>query len=395
MIKTQQVRLSLTKPQFQQLKEAQMECARCWNEVVKIANEYYQKEKKWISKYEIQSLIAGQFNLQRHNLNAITDKYAANRKTISELRKKGDKKARYPYKEKKFFCIPFKKSAILNENGYLKLTISKGNQITLPVPYDEAIKSCEIIWREGYVLSYQKECSLKESSIVRDGVVGVDLGEIHAIAACTEFGEGLIISHRHGRSLKQKRNKVIAYVNKRLSRCQKGSRMYKRLLKLKQQIKLKTKRQLRDLYHQITAQFMKFCDEKAICEIILGDIKNIGKDTKKKKKLNRTNRQKMSQMEFGTLKDYIQYKAKERGIVVQLVNESYTSQTCPQCGKRHKPTNRNFECSCGYQAHRDLVGAWNILNKKYSFELKEFVIQTKQPLKLKPKKYRPSEVVVA
>lgn len=395
MIKTQHVRLSLTESQVQQLKEAQMECARCWNEVVKIANEYYQKERKWISKYEIQPLIAGKFNLQRHNLNAITDKYTANRKTISELRKQGDKKARYPYKEKKFFCIPFKKSAILNENGYLKLTIAKGNQITLSVPYDETIKSCEIIWREGYVLSYQKEYSQKESSVVRDGVVGVDLGEIHAIAACTEFGEGLIISHRHGRSLKQKRNKVIAYVNKRLSRCQKGSRMYKRLLKLKQQIKLKTKRQLRDLYHQITAQFMKFCDEKAICEIILGDIKNIEKNTKKKKKLNRINRQKMSQMEFGTLKDYIQYKAKERGIVVQLVNESYTSQTCPQCGKRHKPTNRNFECSCGYQAHRDLVGAWNILNKKYSFELKEFVIQTKQPLKLKPKKYRPSEVVVA
>lgn len=395
MIKTQHVRLSLTESQVQQLKEAQMECARCWNEVVKIANEHYQKEKKWISKYEIQSLIAGQFNLQRHNLNAITDKYAANRKAISELRKQGDKKARYPYKEKKFFCIPFKKSAILNENGYLKLTIAKGNQITLSVPYDEAIKSCEIIWREGYVLSYQKEYSPKESSVVRDGVVGVDLGEIHAIAACTEFGEGLIISHRHGRSLKQKRNKVIAYVNKRLSRCQKGSRMYKRLLKLKQQIKLKTKRQLRDLYHQITAQFMKFCDEKAICEIILGDIKNVGKDTKKKKKLNRTNRQKMSQMEFGTLKDYIQYKAKERGIIVQLMNESYTSQTCPQCGKRHKPTHRNFECLCGYQAHRDLVGAWNILNKKYSFELKEFEVQTKQPLKLKPKKYRPSEVVVA
>ena len=86
---------------------------------------------------------------------------------------------------------------------------------------------------------------------------------------------------------------------------------------------------------------------------------------------------------------------KERGISVRLVNESYTSQTCPHCGKRHKPANRNFECSCGYYAHRDLVGAWNILNKKYSFELKPFIIQTKQPLYLKPKKYRPSEVVVA
>ena len=118
-------------------------------------------------------------------------------------------------------------------------------------------------------------------------------------------------------------------------------------------------------------------------------------ESKKKKKLNKTNRQKMSQMEFGTLKDYIQYKAKERGISIQLVNESYTSQTCPHCGKRHKPTNRNFECSCGYYAHRDLVGAWNILNKKNSFELTEFKVKTKQPLKLKPKKYRPLEVVVA
>lgn len=395
MIKTQHIRLKLSHEQTQQLKEAQMECARCWNEVVKIANEYYQKERKWISKYDIQSLIAGKFNLQRHNLNAITDKYAANRKTISELRKQGNKKARYPYKEKRFFCIPFKKSAILDEDGFLKLTIAQGNQIILPIPYDETIKSCEIIWRDGYVLSYQKDYPSKENTIVRDGVVGVDLGEIHAIAACTEFGEGLIISHRHGRSLKQKRNKVIAYVNKRLSRCQKGSRMYQRLIKLKQQIKLKTKRQLRDLYHQITAQFMRFCDEKAICEIILGDLKNVGKNTKKKKKLNRNNRQKMSQMEFGTLKDYIQYKAKERGISVRLVNESYTSQTCPHCGKRHKPANRNFECSCGYYAPRDLVGAWNILNKKYSFELKPFIIQTKQPLYLKPKKYRPSEVVVA
>ena len=125
MIKTQHIRLKLSHEQTQQLKEAQMECARCWNEVVKIANEYYQKERKWISKYDIQSLIAGKFNLQRHNLNAITDKYAANRKTISELRKQGNKKARYPYKEKRFFCIPFKKSAILDEDGFLKLTIAQ------------------------------------------------------------------------------------------------------------------------------------------------------------------------------------------------------------------------------------------------------------------------------
>ncbi|EGT4771635.1 TPA: transposase, partial [Clostridioides difficile] len=73
---------------------------------------------------------------------------------------------------------------------------------------------------------------------------------------------------------------------------------------------------------------------------VLGDIKGVEKDTKKKKRLNRVNRQKISQMEYGRIKDYIKYKAKEQGIEVKLVKENYTSQTCPKCSKKHKPTGR-------------------------------------------------------
>jgi putative transposase len=50
---------------------------------------------------------------------------------------------------------------------------------------------------------------------------------------------------------------------------------------------------------------------------------------------------------------------------VKMINEAYTSQTCPACGTRRKPRDRRYHCkSCGLKAHRDAVGAINI-RKKY------------------------------
>ena len=53
---------------------------------------------------------------------------------------------------------------------------------------------------------------------------------------------------------------------------------------------------------------------------------------------------------------------------VEYVGEEYTSQTCPECGNRYKPSGRNYSCVlCGFEAHRDAVGAYNI-RKKYVSE---------------------------
>ena len=48
---------------------------------------------------------------------------------------------------------------------------------------------------------------------------------------------------------------------------------------------------------------------------------------------------------------------------VELQDEAYTSQTCPACGERHKPTGREYRCKCGFRYHRDGVGSWNIRAK--------------------------------
>lgn len=132
MIKTNRVKLKLNKAQFELVREKQIECANCWNDIVAISKEYYLENKKWIAKYDIQKIVKGKYNLHSQTIQAITDKFDANRKTISELRKNGDKKAKYPYKTKKFYVIPLKNSAInTNSKGNLKLTMSKGRYLEL------------------------------------------------------------------------------------------------------------------------------------------------------------------------------------------------------------------------------------------------------------------------
>ena len=358
MIKTHRVKLNLTRTQFELVREKQMESANCWNYIVNLSKEYYFEHKQWIKKNDIQKLIKGKYNLHSQTIQAISDKFDANRKTISELRKKGNTKAKYPYKTKKFYIIPFKASAINR-------------------------KTAEIVWRNGYYLYYTFDNELNGVVAKGTNTVGVDLGEIHSIASVTNEGVGLILSNREGRSIKQFRNKMYAYISKRLSKCKKGSRQSKKLWRLKNKIRSKTDNQLMNLYHQTTRKFIDFCVEQKVCEIVLGDIKGVEKDTKKKKRLNRVNRQKISQMEYGRIKDYIKYKAKEQGIEVKLVKENYTSQTCPKCSKKHKPTGRTYSCTCGYETHRDIVGAWNILNKKHKYGLVDFRINHKQPINLK------------
>lgn len=56
----------------------------------------------------------------------------------------------------------------------------------------------------------------------------------------------------------------------------------------------------------------------------------------------------------------IEYKAKLAGITGERVDEPYTSQTGPQCGRSEKPSGRSYSCGeCGFHGHRNCVGAAN------------------------------------
>ncbi|NBK99136.1 MAG: transposase [Erysipelotrichia bacterium] len=62
------------------------------------------------------------------------------------------------------------------------------------------------------------------------------------------------------------------------------------------------------------------------------------------------------------MQTYLEQKAHMNGIQVSYVPAGYTSKRCPNCKRLNNPKGRNYKCRCGYQRHRDLVGAINILN---------------------------------
>ncbi|WP_235605620.1 transposase, partial [Saccharococcus caldoxylosilyticus] len=74
---------------------------------------------------------------------------------------------------------------------------------------------------------------------------------------------------------------------------------------------------------------------------------------------------------------YLKYKLNAEGIEMEKKDESYTSQTCPVCGKKNKSSSRNYTCQCGYKQHRDIHGAMNLFAKVYYGEIRtlEFTVK--------------------
>ncbi len=189
-------------------------------------------------------------------------------------------------------------------------------------------------------------------------VVGVDIGEIHPIVS--HDGEDThIYNGRYIRSLYRYRNKVIAEISLTMHRCKRHSKRWWRLTRRKWKRLRKIDNQIKDARHKQTTKFVKYCQAKGIGTIILGALTGIRNNRDYGKKTN----QKLHQWAFGKITALITYKAKALGIKVKVIDESYTSQTCPKCGNRKKTKNRNYSCKCGFKYHRDGVGAMNIREK--------------------------------
>src|SRR5690625_4397471 len=91
--------------------------------------------------------------------------------------------------------------------------------------------------------------------------------------------------------------------------------------------------------------------------------------------------------------NYVEYKAKERGIEVRKVNPLYTSQRCSCCGyiaKNNRPNSKDkripqnkFECViCGYKTHADFNAAKNISNPRIEKLIKDELERQEQERKL-------------
>jgi putative transposase len=302
--------------------------------------------------------------LHAHSKDAAQQAFYKACKTAKANRQKG---ANYPHKRKLWRTTIWKQTGIRRQANRLLLSRAKGLPpiaVDLPQQLQPVLKVLEarlVYDRRAHCYTWHLvvENSKQPKAAPGMNVVAVDLGEIHpAIVGDQQLST--IITCRERRHEQQGHAKRLAKLSKALSRRTKGSRRWRRLRAAITRMRAKHKRVMRDLEHKISRAVVDVAIERLSGTIAIGDVRDIADGINHSKQHN----QQSSQWSHGQVRQYISYKAEAEGIAVELVDEHYTTQTCPNCEKRHKPRGRVYTCGrCGFSAHRDVVGQINILSR--------------------------------
>ncbi|MGH8973191.1 MAG: RNA-guided endonuclease InsQ/TnpB family protein [Acidimicrobiia bacterium] len=192
--------------------------------------------------------------------------------------------------------------------------------------------------------------------------VGLDLG----VAALYATSEGALVDNPRWLARSAER---LAAAQAVLARKQKGSARRRKAVERVGGIHRTVGHQRRDLHHQLSRQlvdgFDVICHEDlpvaAMTRSARGSLDAPGVNVAAKRGLNRS----ILDAGWAQLLRFVTYKAEEAGRETIAVDARHTSQTCAQCGHRHRDNRVSqavFRCRrCGHQAHADINAARNIL----------------------------------
>jgi putative transposase len=333
----------------------------------------YRKHEVWLTA-ERSEYVLGIYGVQgaevlhSHSIDAAQQAFYDACKNARAARKAGYA-TKYPKRNKYYRPTIWKNTGLVLKDHTLKLSRGrKCQRIAVELPPElhhlevKDVREVRLVWNR---VSKTYEWHLVVQDVEPqpcpgNHIAALDLGEVHPVTA-TDGEEGVVFSCRELRAVKQYTNKRLAGFQADMSKLKKGGVRYQRRQRAKNKFRRKQKQRIRNLEHQISAEVVDWLVEREVGEIAIGDVRDVGDG----KRLHRKSQQKVSQWAHGRLVHYITYKAKRHQIEIDdQVNEAYTSQTCPHCQQRHKPQGRVYHCpTCGFVAHRDVVGATNILSK--------------------------------
>jgi putative transposase len=296
--------------------------------------------------------------LHAHTADAVVQQFFGALKSWRKRRKQ-DTTARPPRRRHRFGRLQWKKSAIALRGN--DLTLSNGRMsapLVLPwafgppalveIGWDGTQYELRAIYRIGAT-----------SQPLGDGVVGVDLGEVH-IATTYDGAKTSIVNGRYLRSKRRYQNKLKARLSAILDIKKHGSRRRRELVRSKGRQLRKLANQIRDVLHKQTSNLVSTLYASGVQTVVIGDVRTI----RQRSNLGRKANQKIHQWLAGKTRAMLTYKSEYLGMSVVLVDERYTSQECPACRRRSKPSGRRYRCrTCRREFHRDGVGAFNIRGK--------------------------------
>jgi len=281
-----------------------------------------------------------------------------------------DERPRLPHRPARFARTDWMHTKIEKDDEVLRLRTGKGlDHIEIQWSHPEP-RSVQLVWDSSaecptLCCQYDSEKQDLPDDLVRDRlpkgdeVVGVDLGELYLAAIydgddCTLFNGGKL------RELRDLQNSEKAWFDKRIDTKESGSTRFWKLVNAKQDRLKQIRDRIDDYLHKMSTRLVEECWDGGAATIVIGDLTGIRDGMDYGAKMN----QRLHQWAFRQFADLIEYKAKRYGIEVVFEPERDTSKTCPQCGDKNPTSTRHYRCtSCGFECHRDMVGAMNIRAK--------------------------------
>ncbi len=185
--------------------------------------------------------------------------------------------------------------------------------------------------------------------------IGVDLGVVNI--ATTDDGQQF--SGQQIENVRQKFQVQRQSLQKAAAASTAKGKRPKNIRRKLKTVRNKEQRFRRDINHQISKKLVAKAKDTGR-GLALEDLKGIRDRTRFRK----PQRAKMAGWAFAQLRQFIEYKARLAGVVVEIVDPKNTSRTCAQCGhcgKANRPSQERFLCKqCGHETHADVNAARNI-----------------------------------
>lgn len=205
------------------------------------------------------------------------------------------------------------------------------------------------------LIAYQFE--KEKVTLDKSRVMGVDLGIVNPAYMAFNFDKYLRYNIE-GNEIIAFRQRVEARRNALLRQSKyagegRRGRGRKTLLKPIEKLRDKVTNFRRTTNHKYSKYIVEMAEKHGCGIIQLEDLSGISdRDTF------------LKQWSYYELQQFIEYKAKERGIEVKYINPEYTSQRCSSCGhiaEGNRVNQAEFQCTlCGYKTNADFNAAKNI-----------------------------------
>ena len=235
----------------------------------------------------------------------------------------------------------------------------KGKQGRLEIIYND-------VKRKWYVhISYTVKEKLINDEWVRvprkplgNLPAGIDLGVNNLMAVYVENGESFLVNGRPLKAIDFYWQKRIAEYQSKLNKS--GVKSSRKLRRLHEKAKLQARHYINTAVRQTVERLYHL----GVSRIVVGYPKGIARNSDKGRKQNFI----LSHVwRFNYVIKRLKEVSEEYGIRVVVVDEAFTSKTCPVCGKPHEGARfvrGLFKCpATGLVFNADLVGAFNILRK--------------------------------